>query len=628
MCGIAGFAGVGDRSVLEAMTRALAHRGPDDEGYYIDPGTAVHFGHRRLAIIDVASGHQPMWNEDGNVGVVFNGEIYNHMTLRAELEARGHRFATDHSDTEVLVHGYEEWGEALIPRLNGMFAFAIYDRKSRRLMLARDRFGEKPLFYAIKSGFIAFASELNALTLHPHVGNSIDPRSVQKLFAYGYLPAPNALSVGCRKLPGGNTLTFDLASGAVSIKPYWQFHIEPDDSLTDDREGELVEELRSLMADAVARRLISDVPLGVFLSGGIDSSACLAFASRKRAAASIETFTIGFDDPSFDESGYARDVAAAFGSHHREQQLSLQSAAMSVNDILARMDEPLGDPSLLPTFMLSKFARQHVTVALTGDGGDELFAGYDPFKALGPAQAYDRWMPSFLHSGVRRLVDCLPISGRNMSLDFKLRRALAGVSYPPAAWVPVWMSALEPRDLKDIFEQPLRVEEVYEEAITVWERNRTGNIVDRTLEFFTSLYLQDDILAKTDRAGMMVSLEARSIFLDNDLVDFCQRLPHRFKYRNGQGKYLLKKALEGVVPDSVLKRPKKGFGIPLIQWLGKIAPSPPLAKVPGVDLPAVAELWRQHTSGAADRRLLMWTWLSLQRVIGADAARPQVLQEA
>jgi asparagine synthase (glutamine-hydrolysing) len=619
MCGIAGFLGSGDRSDLTAMTAALAHRGPDGDGFHVDEEARVFLGHRRLAILDIAGGHQPMWNEDSTVGIVFNGEIYNHAELRRTLQAAGHVFASDHSDTEVLVHGYEEWGADLPIRLNGMFAFAIWDARRRRLFLARDRFGEKPLYYAARPQGFVFASELSALARHPAVGTTPDLRALQKFMAYGYLPGATALYAGTRKLPAGHHLTVDLAGGAPRLVRYWRFRIEPDEDLGRRAEAALVEELRALLKDAVGRRLIADVPLGLFLSGGLDSSTVLWAAAQHRDPASIESFTIGFTEKSFDESPHARQVAGFFGTRHRESLLDLDTARDLIPEVLARLDEPLGDASLLPTYLLSRFARSQVTVALSGDGGDELFAGYDPFRALGPAHFYDRLMPKRLHRGLRRLADLLPVSTANMALDFKLKRSLSGLSYPRAVWNPVWMAPLEPGLLAEVFEAPLAFDELYEEAITLWESSGGADLVDKSLEFFTNLYLTDDILVKSDRAAMMVSLEARAVFLDNDLVEFCRRLPHRWKYRNGTRKYLLKRAMAPLLPRGIAHRRKKGFGIPAAKWLREVPAVPPVLEIAGVRGEVVAGYWARHRAGGADHRLFLWSWLSLAGVVSRAA---------
>ena len=596
------------------MTAALRHRGPDGEGLYVDPQLPAYLGHRRLAIIDVAGGAQPMWNEDETIGVIFNGEIYNHVELRHQLLAHGHAFQSSHSDTEVLVHGYEEWGPALVDRLNGMFAFAVFDRNRKRLFLARDRFGEKPLYYCHHARGFVFASELSALALHPAVSRTLSRRALQKYFAYGYIPAPLALLDGCAKLPGGCYLTYDLDDAALAVKSYWRFRIEPDDSLCEKPEAVLAEELRALFVQATKRRLISDVPLGIFLSGGIDSSGVLAGAAQQIDRHRILTFTIGFNEPSFDESDYARRVARSFGTRHHEEMLDLDAARALIPEVLQRLDEPLADPSIIPTFLLSRFTRRHVTVALSGDGGDELFAGYDPFKALGPARLYRYLVPRGLHRGLRRLADLIPISTRNMSLDFRLRRTLAGLSYPPEMWNPIWLAPVEPADFVELFQEPLRAEDLYDEAIALW--NGGGSIGDRTLEFYTNHYLQDDILMKVDRAAMMVSLESRAVFLDNDLVEFCRHLPYRFKYRNGTRKYLLKKALAPLLPKAVLARRKKGFGIPIAKWL-RVMPEfcPTAGRLDFMYAAPIERRWAEHRGGQADHRLALWSFVALQQTI-------------
>ena len=604
------------------MTKAIQHRGPDAHGVFHD--SHAHLGHRRLSIVDLSdAGRQPMANEDGRVQIVYNGEIFNHAAIRPELEAAGHRFRSDHSDTEVLVHGYEEWGEDLPARLNGMFAFVIWDRPRRRIFAARDRFGEKPFYYTHRPGFFAFASELSALIRHPEVDRTVDPRALQKFFAYGYLPAPNALYRGSRKLPGGCSLTLDLADFCLTERRYWRFAITADTHAPESRVEALAEELRHLLDQAVARRLVSDVPLGIFLSGGIDSSTVLALAARHRDPKTLDTFTIGFNEPSFDETPHARAMAAAIGSRHHEKILDFAMARDLVGEVLGKLDEPTADGSILPTWLLCGFARDRVTVALSGDGGDELFAGYDPFVALGPSAWYDRLVPRPVHLLARRMAGMLPHSGANMSLDFRLRRTLMGLSYGKNMRLPVWMAPLDPAMLGALFEAPLDPEDVYSEAIDAWDRAAAKNDIDRTLEFFTNFYLPDDILAKTDRAAMMVSLEARAVFLDNDLVDFCARLPHGYKYRGGIRKFLLKRAMRGVLPDAILNRPKKGFGIPLAQWLRQMPEAPPLAPVPGLRAGWIADRWRASRAGREDERLLLWSWLSLQGVLarGGELAR-------
>lgn len=615
MCGIAGFVGGGDRLDLLSMTDAMSHRGPDGEGFDVDHGSGVHLGHRRLAILDIVGGAQPMWNEDESVGVVYNGEIYNHAELRDDLVARGHRFRSHHSDTEVLVHGYEEWGPGLLPRLNGMFAFAVFDRAARKLFLARDRFGEKPLFYSHQAGLFIFASDLCALCRHRGLKRQLLPAAIQKFLAHGFLPGEHTLLEGVFKLPGGCHVTYDIASGSLRVGRYWRFSLEPDHSLDASKEATLAEELRALLFQAVRRRLIADVPVGLFLSGGIDSSAVLAGAVSALPSERIRTFTIGFGEPSFDESEYAEVVAKAFGTQHAVDRIDLDMAREEIPAILAAVDEPIGDPSILPTSLLSRFTRREVTVALSGDGGDELFAGYDPFAALFPARVYQALVPRTLHPALRWLAGRFSISEQNMSLDFKIRRSLMGLSYPPPMWNPAWLSPVEPAMMPELCEEPLNAEELYSEAVSAWSHSRGLDMIDRTLEFYTNFYLPDNILTKVDRASMMSSLESRAIFLDNDLVAFCQRLPNRFKYRSGERKYLLKRALVGVLPRGILQRPKKGFGVPLAKWLRSVPAEPPMDPLPGIRMDVVRRAWQQHRQGSADHRLFLWSWLSLQAVV-------------
>jgi asparagine synthase (glutamine-hydrolysing) len=621
MCGIAGFAGDGTESDLRFMSAALRHRGPDGQGVHLDRRFRVGLAHERLVVIDPAGGHQPMWNEDGTVGVVFNGEIYNARDLRQQLISAGHRFSSDHSDTEVLVHGYEEWGSDLPIRLNGMFAFAVFDAADGRLFLARDRFGEKPLYYAERPGVFAFASEASALARHPAVGFEVDPRGIQKLFAYGYIPAPGSALRGISKLPAGWTLQHDCRTARTSTREYWRFRLEPDDSLTDADEPRLVEQLRALLIESVLRRLESDVPLGIFLSGGLDSSAVLACASRLMPAETIATFTIGFTERSYDESDAAAATARAFGSRHHSSRLDLETAHASTRGILERLDEPLGDASLIPTHLLCAFARQSVTVALSGDGGDELFAGYDPVRALGPARIYSRIVPPFVHGWLRGLAGRLPRESGYMTWDFRVRRALSGLSYAPQYWNPVWMAPIEPKLMADFFEEALPPEELYEEAIATWQGSQQTDLLSRTLEFFTTLYLQNDILTKADRASMMVSLESRAVFLDPALVDFCRSLPNRWKYRNGVRKYLLKRALRGLVPEDVLERRKQGFAPPVQSWLSRLSAPLLSGAIPGLRDDAFRQRWDRNGAGSGDDRLLLWNWLVLETWAGRARER-------
>ena len=598
MCGIAGFLGSGDRGDLEAMTGRLAHRGPDAQGFFIDQGRGVHLGHRRLSILDLGGGGQPMSSADGRVVVVFNGEIYNHAELRARLSEKGHHFVTDHSDTEVLLHGWREWGEELPRQLNGMWAFAIWDREQRRLFLSRDRFGKKPLYYFQRAGTFGFASELTSLLKHPAAPRNVSDLARVKFFAHALIPAPWSAIDGIWKLPAAHNLLVEENGSACRVSRYWRYVIEPvEPSATEE---ELAAELREIVLRATRRRLMADVPLGVFLSGGIDSSFIAALAAGEIGGPSLSTFTIGFTEPSFDESAQAKLMAGHLGTSHHEQVLDLDAAVDSLPRIFDLLDEPQGDGSLLPTWLLCRFARSKVTVALGGDGGDELFAGYDPFRALRLAGLYSRVVPRPVHEGLRMLAGLLPVSHANISLDFKIKRTLRGLSHDARLWNPVWLGALEPSELARLTDSSYDIEDIYGEAIHAWDTCQSDDPVDRTLQFYTEIYLQDGILQKADRASMMNSLEVRSPFLDIEVADFARRLPHRFKLRGNTTKYLLKLAAKPLLPDSVVRRKKKGFGSPVGKWLrtGRIAPQPASNMV--------REKLAQHHGGQADERLFLW----------------------
>jgi len=595
MCGIAGFIGSGTLEDLRQMTDLLKHRGPDAEGFWHDQG--IYLGHRRLSIIDLATGQQPMWA--GRLGVVFNGEIYNHLTLRKQLEAAGHHFRTDHSDTEVLLHGYRAWGMDLPNKLNGMWAFALLDLDNKILFCSRDRFGKKPFFYAHQPDLFIFASEASALK--PRLSPSLSQLALQKYFAYGYIPAPHSIYQGIYKLPAGHSLLYQIEANTVTLQKYWDFRLEPFTQIPKHPEAEWGEQLRDLLDQAVQRRLMADVPLGVFLSGGLDSSAIAALMSKHLGASQVNSFSMGFTEPDFDESKYAQRVAQFLGTQHHEEVLSLEKAqALSM---IAQLDEPLGDSSLLPTYWLCRYARQTVTVALGGDGGDELFAGYDPFRALHWAQLYQRMLPKPLHQGLLMLFAKLPVSHRYMSLDFKIKRTLRGLSYPPKLWCPVWMATLAPPELAELFNEPIDLEEIFAEAIEQWESCPQDNLVDKTLQFYTKLYLQDDILVKSDRASMMVSLEARSPFLDSTLVDFVRQIPSEYKFRHGQTKYILKKALEPILPKEIIYRRKQGFGVPIGKWFkqGLLDFSNNRFKPTFTQ-----QKWLEHQQGNNDQRAFLW----------------------
>lgn len=612
MCGICGFFGKGSIQDIESMNQVMFHRGPDDGAVWHDADAGVYLGHRRLSIIDLSSGaSQPMWTVDRSLGIVFNGEIYNHIELRAELAKLGHKFVSDHSDTEVLLHGYTQWGEELPNHLNAMWAFAIYDRNRKRVFFSRDRFGKKPLFYTLQNGTFAFASELSSVIKHSGIRHDTCSLALKKYYAYGFIPAPYSIYKDIYKLPGGHNLVLDLRTMKFDISKYWDYVIEPFEKIPDDPEEEWGGQIRDLLFKAVKRRLQSDVPLGVFLSGGVDSSSIAALAVSAASGARIKTFSIGFEEASFDETAYSKAVSGILGTEHYAETLSVERSKELLPDIISKLDEPMGDSSILPTYLLCKEVRKQVTVAVGGDGSDELFAGYDPFKALKLAQLYEKMVPKPVHMGLRMLFSLLRTSHGYMTFDFRIKRTLRGMSYKQKYWNPVWLGPLGPDEINELFGDNTSMEELYSEALQVWDDCKQENLVDKTLQFFTKLYLQDDILVKVDRASMMNSLEVRAPYLDIDFINLVRRIPHEYKFRNGETKYILKEALRPILPLQILFRSKQGFGVPIGKWF----------KEGGIDFEVprtsglmngnwIEDRYREHKTCRHDHRAFLWnTWL-------------------
>lgn len=568
MCGICGLCFSDQRpvefDVLIKMTSALEHRGPDEEGYFVDAGIAL--GHRRLSIIDLDTGRQPIHNEDETVYVVFNGEIYNFPELKRGLEERGHRFYTK-TDTEVLVHLYEEMGEGCLERINGMFAFAIWDARKGKLFLARDRIGIKPLYYAFNGHNLSFASELKSLLKSPFVERGLDLESLCLYLAYDFIPAPYSILKGIRKLPPGHYLVY--RDGQLGEETYWDldFRDRWGDKLSQE---ELCDEIWSRFRQAVRMRLISDVPLGVLLSGGIDSTSVIA-ALRAEGKDDIRTFSIGFEDTSFDESSFARRSAAFFETDHSEEILDPQKLLDILPTVASLLDEPLADASIIPCFLLSQFTRRSVKVALGGDGGDELFAGYPTYQAFRLAQIYAK-VPSVLRRNlVERWAAKLPVSFDNMSLDFRLKKFIRGVPYPPVIRNYIWLGTFCPEEMRKILNDEIRSElgELDEFSIldSYLEGKDFNSLLGKLLFLDMKLYLQEGVLVKVDRASMANSLEVRVPFLDHHFVDFVTGLPEGFKLRGLTTKYILKKTMKGKMPREIVSRGKKGFGIPAAKWI-------------------------------------------------------------
>jgi asparagine synthase (glutamine-hydrolysing) len=618
MCGITGIADLNGPvrpEVLRRMTNTLRHRGPDDESYYIPApqggGPAVGLGFRRLSIIDLQGGRQPMSNEDGSLWIVCNGEVYNHSGLRLELEARGHQFRT-HSDIEVLLHLYEELGPDCVTRVNGMFALAIWDAANQTFFLARDRLGKKPLYYRDTPAQLIFASEAKALLLHPDCPRELDAGNLSKYLAYEFVPSPHCIFKGIHKLPAGHWLTWK--NGQTRLCRYWDLKF-PAGAEADNRpENEIAEELRERLREAVRLRLISDVPLGVFLSGGIDSSSIVAMMAELMPPARIKTFAIGFEEKSFDESGHARRVADFFGTDHREQILTSKTLLDVLPQVAAFLDEPLADASIIPTYLLSKFTRRHVTVALGGDGGDELFAGYPTFQAHRLAGFYKA--PRALHERViRPLAEMLPVSADNFSFDFKVKRFLRGLGPRPAIRDQIWLGSFTPAEQRALLQGNAPQVDDYGDIAEAESHCASQNGMERLIYLYCKFYLQDGILTKVDRASMACSLEARAPFLDYTFVEFVNSIPFRLKLKGLTAKYILKKAMRNKLPPEILGRRKKGFGIPVAQWFRNDLRSLMLDTLSGSRIrrqglfhPAeITRLVDEHLRGSKDHRKQLWT---------------------
>jgi asparagine synthase (glutamine-hydrolysing) len=619
MCGICGvFDPVSsanpDRAVLEAMSRSIAHRGPDDDGSFLDAG--IGLAARRLSIIDVEGGHQPIGNEDQSLWIVFNGEIYNHESLRVLLSKLGHRFRT-RADTEVVVHAYEEFGPDAVRYLNGMFAFAIWDAKARKLFLGRDRFGIKPLYYTLAGDELVFASELKAILEHPRVERRIDVVALNEYLSFEYVPTPRTIFRGIRRLPPATTLSY--SAKGLEIAAYWDVSLRKSESRPPVSWRDYRERLRHELGEAVRKEMVSDVPLGVLLSGGLDSTTVLAMMARS-STSPVKSFSIAFDEKSFDESRYARLAAAKLGSDHHELTVTSGMMAELVPRLMDVLDEPLADSSIVPTYFLSRFAREQVKVVLGGDGGDEMFAGYPTLQAHRLIEYYEGWVPFFLRASVvPKIIDRLPVSKDNISFDFKARRFISGRGVPIANRHHRWLGAFVPQEKRSLFVPELVQDDVdtYEVAYEHQRRCDARETMNQLLYLDQKLYLEGDILAKVDRASMAASLEVRVPFLNWNLAEYVAEIPHELKLRGLKSKFVLKKAMAGLLPREIVNRPKKGFNVPVGYWInGSLKElvrdqlSPEKLKREGFFEPSYVEkLLREHSEGVRDHRKLLWTLL-------------------
>ncbi|MBI5711343.1 MAG: asparagine synthase (glutamine-hydrolyzing) [Candidatus Eisenbacteria bacterium] len=613
MCGFAAFFDPGgllpDRAWLEGAAAALAHRGPDDQGFHAEPGVGLAF--RRLAIVDLVSGAQPLANEDGTVWIAYNGEIYNHAGLRRELEAKGHRFRT-RSDTEAIVHAYEEWGERCLERLRGMFAFALWDRKARRLFVARDRLGIKPLYWARAGNSWVFASEIKALFAFPGVAREVHRPGVVEHLTSRYVGSPATLFAGIEKLPPAHHLTVDARG--VAIRRWWEVDWEPK---SDPGEDAALAELEARLTESVRLRLMSDVPLGALLSGGVDSSVVVALAARL-IPRPVQTFSVGFDAPGpCSELPYARTVAAHLGTEHREIVVGAEDVARELPRLAWHQDEPVSEPAAIPTFLVARLARETVTVVLTGEGGDELFAGY-PKYAFDPLARRVAGLPAPLRALLLDgAVDRLPFRFRKLQVVGRSAR-FRDESERYAAWFAGFAGAERRRLLGPALrDHEAAAVRAFRRAL---ESSRATRPLDRMLDVDLRLWLPDDLLMKMDKMSMAASIEARVPLLDHPLVEWAARLPDRYKVRGYQGKVLLKRLARKLVPREVVDRPKVGFTVPLAPWFrGPLRDLlcdtllGPSCLQRGYYDPAVLRAYvEDHVRGRRDRSRELWTLLTLE----------------
>lgn len=573
MCGIAGIfhmdgATPDDGNALEAMQRSLVHRGPDGHGSFVRG--SVRLTMRRLSIIDVEGGVQPINNETDTVHVVLNGEIYNFQRLRETLEAHGHRFRT-HSDTETIVHAYEEWGDAFVDRLDGMFALAVWDESRQRLLLARDRAGIKPLYFATAGSTLVFGSELKAVLASGYVGRDLDYQVLAHYLALEYVPAPSSILQSVKRLEAGCTLV--ASTSGVQTSRYWDLDLSQSEN--NPVQGSIAEHAGTfyeVLRGAVKREMVSDVPVGVLLSGGLDSSA-VALLMSEVSNHQVPSFSVSFSESSYDESRYARQVADHVGTKHYELPMRPDDLINTLPVLAGNIDEPFADPSIIPTYLISRFAREHVKVVLGGDGGDEMLAGYSTLQAHRIAPVY-RSLPVWIRRGiVEPFVSRMPVSSRYLALDFLLGRFIRGADVPPYLQHQMWTGSHYGEDLTAILHPDIRSEIddscFHQMLADVSGRSGARHPLNRVLYQDFKLYMEGDILTKVDRASMATSLETRVPFLNVEVMTYLQKIPIDWKLRGFTRKYLLRKAMEGRLPASIIGRRKRGFSIPIAAWLNR-----------------------------------------------------------
>jgi asparagine synthase (glutamine-hydrolysing) len=604
-----------DPSILQQMCDTIAHRGPDDEGFYFNE--QVFLGNRRLSIIDIACGHQPMTNEDRNIWLVFNGEIYNYPEIRDRLIQKGHVIRTN-SDTEVIIHAYEEFGTACVAELNGMFAFALWDDNQKQLFIARDRVGIKPLYYSDQGGRFVFGSELKAIRAVPGLHLEIDPAAVDQFLTLEYIPGPKTIYKNVHKLPPGHFMT--IRQGHTHQACYWEIPQSP----ILEKEEACVEIVRGLLQDAVKMQMVSDVPLGAFLSGGIDSSAVVALMTHA-SSETIRTFAIGFEDNSYNELNYARKIAKQFNTLHHEEIIQPDIMHL-IEPLVSQFDEPFADSSIFPTYLVSQMAARQVKVVLSGDGGDEVFGGYDTYLAQRLEHYYYRLIPKPLRmQTLPGIMDQIPPRPSKKGWINKAKRMVEGGSFSPTLRHARWMifmtdafrSNLYQPDFQHAINGSLSVQAFLEAQ---FEQARNLDFIAQSQYADLKTYLVDDILVKVDRMSMAASLEARVPLLDHRLIEFALNLPDPMRIRFRRTKVIFRKAMQGILPPEIIEKHKQGFSIPIKHWLrGPLKPmmidllSPDIIRRRGYFNPNTVNLWvNEHLKGTVNHSHRLWSLMILE----------------
>ena len=608
MCGIAGYIGQGDKENLKQMVDLVKYRGPDDEGFYIE--NRVGLGIRRLSIIDLFTGKQPIYNENKSIVVIFNGEIYNFQELKKDLIAKGHRFYTN-SDTEVIVHQYEEEGENCFKKINGMFAIALWDKKEEKLILARDRYGEKPLYWTGVGDTLIFASEIKSILSHSLIRKRLNYLSIYQYFSFDYIPQPFTIFENIYKLENGSFLVFK--NNKIDIKRFYEIKI---DERRIDFKPALME-LDKLLEDSVNKRLIADVPLGIFLSGGIDSSTITHFAKKQKK--DIETFSIGFSEKTFDESGHAKQVADLLKTKHYHREFGPGDLLRVIPEIIKKLDEPFGDPSILPTYLLSKFAREKVKVALGGDGGDELLMGYPNHQVQKIVYLLKVHGLKFKGNYAEILERLLPVSNKNLTFSYKLKRYSHSFVFP-GLYRDFLNIGGYMKGIDNLFEFKIEPENLFGFAESFLGGYSNKNYLKKINLLFLKYYLEDDILFKVDRASMYNNLEVRAPFLDFKLADFVNSLPLNYKLHGIKTKYILKELMKDRLPENIVSRKKKGFGVPLTIWLKRdlkdymleILNQRELDRFGLLSYKFVENLISEHIQNKKDNRKILWNLIIFQ----------------